>query len=212
MNYFRLNLDINPIRDTFNLEHNNGDFWHVYVKVTDVLNDWVLEKFNSLGLIPNSVVIFSSPENQRKQGFLHKDLIWKANKWQTVPCAVNWELRPVRTRIQWYDTTQCKEYWPDKNFYEIDYPLNYLNGIGYSTPDCHNVFAPPGMPDKSVLLQETVVDYVTPILFRTDHAHCITYESDVQDRFMCSVRFENIDSWEHAIEKFDSVIYKENFW
>ena len=209
MNYFKLKLDPNPIRNTVNLQYNNGDFWHVYVNVTDVLHDQILEKFNSLDLVPNSVVIFSSPTKVRKQGYLHKDLIWKNNKWQAVPCAANWELRSVRTCIQWYDTTGCVEHWPDKNFDETEYPLNYLNGALYTVPGHHDLNAP-SRPDNSMLLQETTIDYMTPILFRTDRAHSISYESNVQDRFMCSVRFENIDSWEHGVKKFESVICKDN--
>jgi len=205
MNCYKLNLDTNPIKPSFKLEHNKGDFWHVYPNVTDVLNEVIIKKFNDLTVVPNYVVIFSSPESSREEGFLHKDLVWKDNSWQTVPCAINWELRPVITKIKWYDTSKCTEYWPDKNFDDTEYPLNFLNGISYTSKICHESLPLTGIPDEAILLQESIIDDMQPVLFRTDIAHLITYKSKIKDRFMCSVRFNNIESWEQAVEKFGNI-------
>lgn len=194
MHYAKLNLGINPVRYNFELEINEGkDFWHCYPNVQSVLDDWVLEKFEELELDPCLIVIFASPLIERTHGYLHKDLIWKDERWQTVPCSVNWELSPVATNIKWYDTSKCKEFWPNTD--EIVYPYNYLNAVDFGNQSsCMS------------LLEETIIDFASPILFRTDVAHILTYKSQIDRRFMCSVRFNNINSWENALEKFKNLI------
>lgn len=200
-NWYKLNLPQKPTKDHVYLKQFSGTYsWNIYTNPLDLLSDKVQDLLMSVGARPNLIVVFEDKEQIRTLSYLHKDLTWKNDQWQTVPCAINWELQPVQTTISWFNTDACQEYWPKTNFDNTAWPRNYLNGIGYQ-PD-HT----PGIPEGAVMLQKTTIDHISPILFRTDVAHAVQFKSQLPYRFMCSLRFSNIHSWDHAVEVFDKVI------
>lgn len=204
-NWYRLNFSTTPTKDRVHLKKFNGTrLWSIYTNPLDLLSYEVKNTLLTLGVEPSLMVVFEAKEQTRVVSYLHKDLTWKNNQWQTVPCAINWELQPIQTTISWFNTDACDEYWPDKNFDETRYPLNYLNGIGYKPGDEF------GVPDGAVLLQQAEVDHTAPILFRTDVAHCVQFRSQLPYRFTCSLRFSNIDNWDYAVEIFQKLIVDSN--
>ncbi len=201
MNYFKLNLPRVPIKSSKLNRSVNNDVWNIYTDVEDILSDNLLECFEKLKAHPSTVVMFQSRTGVREVAHVHTDLDWKNNKWVKVPCAINWELQPIETTIKWYDTANCKEFWPNVAFDQAPYPFNYLNGINYTQKENLG-----GDPEGSVLIEEAKVNSAAPILFRTDIAHGVTFQSRAPDRFVASVRFSNITSWQHAQEIFKDII------
>jgi hypothetical protein len=178
--------------------------WNVYLDSLSILNEELIKILQKLGADPGMVVIFESLEQERKNAYLHKDLIWKNNNWATVPCAINWELQPTQTIIQWFNTDFCNEYWPNADFNNTTWPKKYLNGIGYVPGDTD------GVPDNAVLVQQAEINNTSPILFRTDVAHCVNFKSQWPNRFVFSLRFNNITTWDHAVEIFQKVFVDNN--
>ena len=201
MNYFKLNLPRVPIKSSKLNRSANNDLWEIYTDVEDILSNDLLARFEKLGAQPSMVVMFQAPTNVRKVPLVHTDLKWRDNNWTTVPCAINWELQPIDTTVRWYDTANCIEFWPKATFDQAPYPFNHLNAILYNHEE--NVG---GEPDGSVLIEEAKVNNSDPILFRTDIPHGVTFQSKAPNRFMASVRFSNINSWEHAQQVFKDII------
>jgi hypothetical protein len=194
---FKLNLPKWPIKNPKLRNNIHNNLWDVYTDIDNILSDKVLEKFESLNVNPTNVVVFCTNNNIRESAYVHVDLQWKNDSWTKVPCAINWELQPISTTIKWYDTSNCKEYWPKETFEQSPYPINYLNGLSFSDDKTKL-----GPPEDSILLQETTIDNSFPILFCTNTPHGVTFKSKTNDRLCVSVRFSNITSWEHAVEVF----------
>lgn len=204
-NWYKLELPLIPLRSDVSLKNFTIPYeWNIYTNPLDLLADDVKQIFYDLNVEPVLIVIFNAMESTRTISYLHKDLTWQNNHWQTVPCAINWELQPTQTTVKWYHTDNCKEYWPKTDFNTAAWPYKYLNSIGYM-PDYQ-----PGVPVDAVLLQQAEVEQTAPILFRTDVAHSVQFQSQLPYRFMCSVRFGNIHSWDHALEVFQEVIVDSN--
>jgi len=205
-NWYKLKLPPVPTKSNVDLRKFSGTgLWNIYTNPLSILNDELVKNLQELGAEPDIIVVFESIEQQRTNFFVHKDLTWKQNRWKTVPCAINWELQPVSTTVSWFDTSNCKEYWPEADFLNTEWPRNFLNSVSYSDNILNF-----GIPNGSELIQQAAIDETTPILFRTDIAHGVEFKSQTLDRFMLSLRFKNISSWEHAVEIFRKVIVDSN--
>jgi hypothetical protein len=135
MNYYKLNLPKNPLRNTFTLKLNGDEFWHIYRDVENVLNDEVLSTLQILNLVPLQILIFGSTVKSRKTGLLHADMGWDGTKWKSVSCGINWELKDTISTIQWHDVSKhCIEVKPYIGVtpYNVPYPHNYSQAIVYN--------------------------------------------------------------------------------
>ena len=135
MNYYKLNLPKNPLRNTFTPKLNGEEFWHIYRDVENVLNDEVLSTLQTLNLIPLQILIFGATVTNRKEGLIHTDMGWDGTQWTQDACGINWELNDTISTIQWHDLSKhCTEVKPYIGVtpYNVPYPHCYAQAIVYN--------------------------------------------------------------------------------
>ena len=211
MNYFKLKLPKNPLNDNFVPVTNGSEGWHIYKNVKDVLNSELFECLGELGVCPSMAVIFGSNNSHRTSGFLHVDLGEHYEvTWKPVPCAINWELGETVSRIEWHDTSNYNELWPEDVASVMSYPNNYLHAVSYTKKE-----SPTGLEIiKENVPAETLVDTTTltndnsPMLINTSRPHGVLYKSKSAPRFALSIRFgfHQIETWEQAVEIFSPIM------
>lgn len=197
INYRRLNLPKTPLKDTFTLNHTGSDMYYIFKNVDEVLQDDLLTFFKNINIKPNMVVICASNYNTRtlENIWVHRDLYWKNNKWEKPICGINYELGNTSSKIYWFDTTKCYEIVP-KNIENIDYPFNAISYVKRHTDD---------LPIGAEIIETVeLTKDEHPILFRTEVAHGVAYNSDISPRLMATIRFDidDIPSWNKALEIF----------
>ena len=160
----------------------------------------ILDIFKSINLRPRFVVYFGRLYAKQNEIQVHRDITYIDKQWQSVPCGINWELTPGDTLFEWYDTSAEDEHLPDPDH---ALPLE-LNGAHYG----HRA----NMDTSTFIKVESLnVKENQPYLFRTDIPHRVTYKTSSHNRICISLRFElnAVQSWEHALEVFDSLIIKD---
>jgi hypothetical protein len=200
-NYHRLNLSKSPL-----LNHELAlcidNEYNFFEDTVNFLTPELLDQFNSIGLVPTLAVIFSlnysSRSDQEAKKFIHKDLTWYNDKWNTVPFAVNWELNSdIHSDIFWYDVSECEQQLPPAY---PTYPWNHLSGIFYQGP--------------ATVIEHVEVDskYTrSPILFNTSTPHAVGFSTSASHRCGLSVRFsiDQISTWNDAVYRFQEFICKD---
>lgn len=199
-----LNLPNKVLKYNFKPVLNGNDFWHVYQNIESVINDETLEFFQKLGIMPNMIIIFGSIYKIRNphEILIHTDLYRKNNQWLKPVCGINYDLGPINSDIYWFDTSECSVI-PIDDTQTKKYPNNLFYGMTYykEKTDTH--------PKGAKLIEHVkFTSLSSPVLFRTDIAHGVSYETTVMPRFMISIRFDidDISSWQQAIDIFSKYI------
>ena len=200
-NYRTLNLSKSPLinHDLTLYAENEYNFFEDTV---NFLTPELLDQFKSIDMVPKVAIVFalnySSRSDQEAKQFIHRDLTWHNDKWNTVPFAVNWELNlNIHSNIFWYDVSECEHHLPSEN---PTYPWNHLSGIFYQGP-------------ATVIEQAEInskYDF-SPILFNTSIPHAVSFSTSAPYRCGLSVRFsiDQISTWEDAVSRFQKFICKD---
>ncbi len=200
-NYRTLNLSKFPLinHDLTSYAENEYNFFEDTV---NFLTPELLDQFKSIDMVPKVAIVFalnySSRSDQEAKQFIHRDLTWHNDKWNTVPFAVNWELNlNIHSNIFWYDVSECEQHLPSEN---PTYPWNHLSGIFYQGP-------------ATVIEQAEInskYDF-SPILFNTSIPHAVSFSTSAPYRCGLSVRFsiDQISTWEDAVSRFQKFICKD---
>lgn len=200
-NYHILNLSKSPLisHDLTAYVENQYNFFE---DTANFLTPELLDQFDSIGLIPTLAVIFSLNysirSDQEAKKFVHKDLTWHNNRWNTVPFAVNWELNSdIHSDIFWYDVSECEHHLPLEN---PTYPWNHLSGIFYQ--------------GTATVIEHVAIDSkytCSPILFNTSIPHAVSFSTSAPYRCGLSVRFgiDQISTWNDAVSRFAKFVIKD---
>ncbi len=200
--YKLLNLSYDPLnRANLNLlVSKKKKYSTVEEDLETFLNPALLEIFKTINLRPRFVVYFGRLFAKQNEIQVHRDITYLDKQWKSIPCGINWELTPGTTTFEWYDPNNETEHLPDP---EHALPLE-LNGAHYG----HRA----NMDVSSFKLIESLnVKEGQPYLFRTDIPHRVKYATTSNNRICISLRFnlEDVPSWEHALEIFDSLVIKD---
>lgn len=166
---------------------------NTYTKIiTDVdqyLNPELIHKCKSVGVTPYFFIAFG--RDNCGSSSVHRDIALENNKWADFPVAVNWELTPGTTTWTWWDTGDEPKLYPPID----ESPL--LHGQ-------HFKYRGNKSPAGFKLLETYNVTSSQAVLYRSDVAHLITYNSPAKHRRCISVRFslKEIPTWERALEIF----------
>jgi hypothetical protein len=207
MNYIKLNLPSFPLKsDKVDELLNNSNFRLIITDYKSVINDQLLQIFESLNLEADHVIIFKQhhpAERSIERSLAHIDVVYDNNEWIKVPCVINWEIFP--TNIKWIylkPTGDHKIIYPELE--KITNPDQLLhNGIHYVKR--HHV----GIDNFEI---EDSFEYsgpCGPTLFKTNKFHAVSYSAE-NNRMSVSIRFKvtSLTSWESAVSKFSNYILK----
>jgi hypothetical protein len=192
MYYKELTLTTDPIIDFKKLIEQKTEYTYSNKNIDEFVNPKLLATLADIGLRPRFIACFGFVGQKQGTSTIHSDISYVDNSWQSVPFGINWEMTPGDMTFYWWDTHNDKEIWPDQHK-----PKRDIFGIHHgsvmnrdsSTYTCLDSFKP---------------RLGIPFLARTDIAHQVIYNSDVDNRLAISLRFDNVDlpTWNSAIEKF----------
>ena len=201
INYRLLNLPSNPIKDTQGvIKMLDAGFYRKpqFNLPPSILSNEVLEIFDSIEVKIKTIAVFSfrNLPISRDYRILHSDIIRVDDQWKKEICAVNWELTPTITQIDWVDTTK-----------EPVYPLPgepnlHPQGIHYGKRDQL------GLDESTDTVAETYISRGAPFMFRTEVPHIVSNNEPYEGvRYSISLRFEyNFASWSEALIQFKPLI------
>ena len=162
-----------------------------YYNCNEVLTEETLNVFDTLGVTPFYVVHFGSLNNHITQTYLHTDLFWTEDRYQTVPFGINWNLTSGTTTFRWYDAGDIPEAWPPHKMADFQ-GIHYGQRYSKSIEGCEE-------------LGSLSIEQNTAYLLKTDIPHRVTYTCDEPLRYGVSVRFklEDIPTWDQALKVFE---------
>jgi hypothetical protein len=200
--FYKLNLPQDPLKreNLGSLIAKKKKYSTVEEDLETYLTSEILDIFKSINLRPRFVVYFGRLYAKQNEIQVHRDITYLDNQWKSIPCGINWELTPGDTLFEWYDTSKENEHLPDP---EHALPLE-LNGAHYGHRANMDISAFTNIGSLNVKENQ-------PYLFRTDIPHRVTYKTSSHNRVCISIRFNlnDVKSWEHALEVFDSLIIKD---
>jgi len=194
MTYKSLNLPLDPIKNTFNIDYIQADFisnniyhsgldkvGYIQVDPNVILKEEIIDTFTSINLKLSSVIIFIVPL-PRNNALMHSDVeSIRHVAWKKVICSVNWELTSnVQPKFSWYQTTKEAIMPAKESLLRTDITLF---GIHYGKR------RQPGVdPDKDTLI-DTVSTSTGVFLVRTDIPHIVEI-ADEQPKFRYALKDE----------------------
>lgn len=156
------------------------------------INPNLISIFSSLGISPLQIVAFGSKDKKSSKTFIHSDIVLNQDReWEDFPAAINWELVPSHTKMDWYDPTDVEAFKPDTN----DYIPGQLQGIKYGSKLNKD-------PDNLKLLESYIPIVGVPALIRSDIPHQVKSISLAQKRMCLSIRFPK-----HQITSYADALY-----
>jgi hypothetical protein len=166
------------------------DHNHPYTKIildVNELNPELIQKCETVGIKPYFFVAFGLGNSGMSS--VHSDVSYNNSQWVDFPVAINWELTPGNTVWNWWDTGTEPGINPQE---EIEFSSRAYKFRGNKDPSGFE------------LLHTYNVPFNRAVLYRSDIAHQITYNSTEKYRKCISVRFSlnDVPSWERALEIF----------
>ena len=208
MTYKSLNLPLDPIKNTFNIDSIQPDLivrckvGYIQFDPKVILKEEIIDTFESNNLKLSSVVIFRVLlPRLLNNSLMHSDIeSIRHNAWKKVICSVNWELTSnVQPKFSWYQTTKEAIMPSKESLLRTDITLF---GVHYGGRQQLGV-----NPDKDTLI-DTVSTSTGVFLVRTDIPHIVEIDDEQPKfRYALSARFENrFKSWDEAVEIFQPLI------
>lgn len=201
INYHRLNLVGAPLVHNDLTAYTQNEY-NFFEDLDNFLAPELLEQFKRIGLTPSVAIVFSLNYSSRTEEdssrFVHSDLTWNNNRWQSVPFGINWELNSdVSSTVSWYDVSGCIQHLPPA---DPVHPWTHLSGIFYQ-----------GSPR---VIEQARIDSrqnSSPVLFNTSVPHAVSFATTAPYRCGLSVRFslDQVATWDSAVNKFQDFICKE---
>ena len=211
--YKKLSISSNPLKDgafekllNIKSEHPDQPYQIIRFDVQEFLSDDILDLLRKQYVIPKYLISFGYKKEMydvpgQDRGFLHSDIFYDSGKWVDIPCAINWEISPTKSKLTWYETNvDTPIFWPDTAPFEAR-----TNQPG-SVPQAGKHYGKRQNKDSSDFTPIDSLDFETsvPYLLRTDLPHDVKVQSRNIDRLSISVRFayQDITTWEQAMEIF----------
>lgn len=161
----------------------------IILDVNEYLNPELIQKCESVGIKPYFFIAFG--HSNVGSSSVHSDLSFNNSQWVDFPVAINWELTPGDTSWNWWDTGTDQGIYPPLEQAQV------LHGKAYKYRGNKD-------PSGFKLLHSYSVPFNRAVLYKSDIAHQITYNSPEKYRKCISVRFslEDVPSWDRALEIF----------
>jgi hypothetical protein len=187
--------------------HTRNNKSNINTNVEDFLSEELLDAFRQqCNITPKYFLLFPSYPGQK--GFLHSDVYYEDNKWNTVPCGINWDVGSTESIIQWHAPIEpVEEILPRFTPYDPVWREHGLNNKVsaakfYGERDSKDT-------SKFKIIDSLIIDG-NPRLFRTDIPHQVihTNSNNISQRICISIRFglEDISTWERALEIFKPIM------
>jgi hypothetical protein len=122
---------------------------------------------------------------------VHYDVEFDGTAWDPVPCGLNWEFNESDAELTWYEPNGLEIVIPTTDGAE----KGMFSGAHFKNYNDTN-------PDGAVLKATYHPSTSYPALYRTSALHKARATKINWRRLSLSIRFENINTWEQALEIF----------